>query len=111
MKCKYTEDHAHFAGQSLGDVQKLSSIYDEAWFIKCVDCGIVWLRVLFESPHFSKTGHWYDLQLPTEFDRKLFTGSRENIESVFSESPLRFLGGSYFDGNVQVSQGPLKRLI
>lgn len=58
MECQCVEDHSNFASRSLGDVRELDADLDidEAWFIQCEECDAVWLRVLFEAPHHTKSG-------------------------------------------------------
>jgi len=79
--------------------------------MKCDGCGAIWLRVLFEAPHFSKSGHWYDVLMPREFNPQGFEGTKETVESVCSKSLTIFTGGSLFDGKVQPHTGLIKRLV
>jgi hypothetical protein len=111
MHCNCSDGHTDYSQKSLGDVQNLGPGFDEAWFTQCNDCGNIWLRVLFEAPHLSNSGHWYDVQLPPGADWTTFSGSVENINSIFSNSEIKFKGGSLFNGKVEPFAGQPKRLV
>ena len=98
-------------GEGLGDVESLDSTFDEAWFICCKSCKSIWLRILYEATHYSKSNHWYDALLSPETNHKDFLGTKENIEMIFLNSEISFCGGSFFDGKVKVHYGPPKRLV
>lgn len=111
MICECQSDHREFSSQYLADLQEMDPDLDQAWFFKCDTCGSLWLRLLFEAPHYPGGNHWYDGLLPQDFDMVVFLGSKENIARVFKESPCCFHKGISADEAVRKFQGLPKRLI
>lgn len=76
--------------------------YGESSLWECVPCGRLWLRWFHENEAFSRSGRWY---------RGVVSDSdgitAENAKSILEALPSYVFGGSYFDGKVGQSSGPI----
>jgi hypothetical protein len=70
----------------------------------CHVCGRHWLRYFYEVEAFSRSGRWYLGQITAETAAGL---SVEQAKTILEGLPWYFYGGSYFDGRVGKSSGPI----
>ncbi len=82
---------------------------DLIWVYRCNECGRLWLRVLYEQPAFSRSGHWYDALLPDNED--LTEISKKDIKDIFLDAKIKLRGGSYWNGTTDPYLGIPKRIV
>jgi hypothetical protein len=70
----------------------------------CRRCGRHWIHYSWEMEAFSRSGRWYRGLISEEHARTLTPG---NAASLLESLEWYFVGGSYYEGKIYRSSGPL----
>lgn len=71
----------------------------------CKSCGQAWLRYLIEEPHYSRSGRWWQVAVPTDRAAAVTAAmAREFIEAQGEG----FVGGSYFNSTGRSVAAPIR---
>lgn len=75
--------------------------YDSVSVISCAGCNRRWLRVSFEQPLVTKGSHFFDALLPDDFPFGKIPNQQAEIENLFLQGEVCYLGGDLFSDSPQ----------
>ena len=93
--------YADFHSAELG----VGSHYADVTIQTCKKCGKKWLKFLIEEEHYTKSGRWWRAPVEPE---KLSSITAENAKQFIESLDWCFVGGSYYDGKIQIEKRPIK---
>lgn len=82
----------------------MDQVYGEVTLLACPQCGRHWLRYTYENEAFSRSGRWYLGHISRQQARRVTVGEAREL---LARLDWYFYGGSYFDGRVGKTAGPL----
>lgn len=99
--CLTSKDSNLIVIQELG----MDSNFAEVSILECEECKRLWLRYFYEIEAFSNSGRWYLGNISSE-DRETLMAT--NAKASLEKLGWYFCGGSYYDGKVSRSAGPIR---
>lgn len=82
----------------------MDDVFGEASLYTCAGCGRFWLRYHYEVEAFRGSGRWY---LGAVEGSDAATLKAEGARAALEDLEWYYYGGSYFDGRVGRSSGPI----
>ena len=71
----------------------------------CKACGSVWLTYFIEEPHYSRSGRWWRVELPTDALKEV---SAASARALIERSAEGFAGGSFFNSQGHAITAPIR---
>jgi hypothetical protein len=102
--CKCQAPPFHFADYDIVELgEDLHGAEASLW--TCKLCGATWLKYLIEEPHFSQSGRWWRVVVPSE---KQTTMTALSAKAFVQQQQEGFAGGSYFRSTGHKVSAPIR---